>query len=151
MCVLFVFFNQKTAYEMRISDWSSDVCSSDLTRLGLLPLDGEAAAASPEACRLRRLPAVGDARRGDRRAARLRAVLQARLLPREPLGGAVPVARRHVVPRRAARGAGGHRPLRAQPRRDRKSVVSGKSVDGRVSLGGRRIIKKKNTNNTHTT
>src|SRR3546814_3907345 len=36
MYVLFVFyffffFKQKTAYEMRISDWSSDVCSSDLT------------------------------------------------------------------------------------------------------------------------
>src|SRR3546814_5766806 len=31
MCMLFcVFFKQKTAYEMRISDWSSDVCSSDL-------------------------------------------------------------------------------------------------------------------------
>src|SRR3546814_10390143 len=30
-CVVFVFFfKQKTAYEMRISDWSSDVCSSDL-------------------------------------------------------------------------------------------------------------------------
>src|SRR3546814_554789 len=29
-CVCF-FFKQKTAYEMRISDWSSDVCSSDLT------------------------------------------------------------------------------------------------------------------------
>src|SRR3546814_20059910 len=29
MC-LFFFFKQKTAYEMRISDWSSDVCSSDL-------------------------------------------------------------------------------------------------------------------------
>src|SRR3546814_6227982 len=29
MCVF--FFKQKTAYEMRISDWSSDVCSSDLT------------------------------------------------------------------------------------------------------------------------
>src|SRR3546814_3601299 len=29
--VLFLFFKQKTAYEMRISDWSSDVCSSDLT------------------------------------------------------------------------------------------------------------------------
>src|SRR3546814_7795289 len=28
----FVFFKQKTAYEMRISDWSSDVCSSDLGR-----------------------------------------------------------------------------------------------------------------------
>src|SRR3546814_10417343 len=30
----FFFFKQKTAYEMRISDWSSDVCSSDLCRLG---------------------------------------------------------------------------------------------------------------------
>src|SRR3546814_11004328 len=29
-CVVFFFFKQKTAYEMRISDWSSDVCSSDL-------------------------------------------------------------------------------------------------------------------------
>src|SRR3546814_3610465 len=28
----FIFFKQKTAYEMRISDWSSDVCSSDLDR-----------------------------------------------------------------------------------------------------------------------
>src|SRR3546814_12116229 len=28
----FFFFKQKTAYEMRISDWSSDVCSSDLVR-----------------------------------------------------------------------------------------------------------------------
>src|SRR3546814_8019239 len=28
--VCFLFFKQKTAYEMRISDWSSDVCSSDL-------------------------------------------------------------------------------------------------------------------------
>src|SRR3546814_2753509 len=33
-CVLFFLFKQKTAYEMRISDWSSDVCSSDL-----LPFD----------------------------------------------------------------------------------------------------------------
>src|SRR3546814_6009340 len=30
--VVFFFFKQKTAYEMRISDWSSDVCSSDLHR-----------------------------------------------------------------------------------------------------------------------
>src|SRR3546814_1054619 len=29
-CGCFFFFKQKTAYEMRISDWSSDVCSSDL-------------------------------------------------------------------------------------------------------------------------
>src|SRR3546814_17885434 len=40
MCVcVFFFFKQKTAYEMRISDWSSDVCSSDL-------LDPTAAAAA---------------------------------------------------------------------------------------------------------
>src|SRR3546814_8869996 len=35
-CVIGVFlflFKQKTAYEMRSSDWSSDVCSSDLTRI----------------------------------------------------------------------------------------------------------------------
>src|SRR3546814_7174554 len=30
MLLSFFFFKQKTAYEMRISDWSSDVCSSDL-------------------------------------------------------------------------------------------------------------------------
>src|SRR3546814_1830569 len=30
VCGVFFFFKQKTAYEMRISDWSSDVCSSDL-------------------------------------------------------------------------------------------------------------------------
>src|SRR3546814_16173204 len=32
--MLVFFFKQKTAYEMRISDWSSDVCSSDLTGAG---------------------------------------------------------------------------------------------------------------------
>src|SRR3546814_9059164 len=31
----FFFFKQKTAYEMRISDWSSDVCSSDLLATSL--------------------------------------------------------------------------------------------------------------------
>src|SRR3546814_1743526 len=35
-CVVFCF-KQKTAYEMRISDWSSDVCSSDLARLVIEP------------------------------------------------------------------------------------------------------------------
>src|SRR3546814_7853324 len=33
----FFFFKQKTAYEMRISDWSSDVCSSDLIHLNYIP------------------------------------------------------------------------------------------------------------------
>src|SRR3546814_19943858 len=34
MMVVFFFFKQMTAYEMRISDWSSDVCSSDLHEQG---------------------------------------------------------------------------------------------------------------------
>src|SRR3546814_4990831 len=34
-CRLVFFFKQKTAYEMRISDWISDVCSSDLGILGM--------------------------------------------------------------------------------------------------------------------
>src|SRR3546814_805763 len=33
--IILFFFKQKTAYEMRISDWSSDVCSSDLARFGI--------------------------------------------------------------------------------------------------------------------
>src|SRR3546814_7139995 len=37
MLFLFLFFKQKTAYEMRISDWSSDVCSSDLSTAPVWP------------------------------------------------------------------------------------------------------------------
>src|SRR3546814_14965400 len=44
ICNVF-FFKQKTAYEMRISDWSSDVCSSDLRRD-----DGRRAARARQAC-----------------------------------------------------------------------------------------------------
>src|SRR3546814_3387980 len=43
----FFFFKQKTAYDMRISDWSSDVCSSDL---------GEADLARQGEARIERLP-----------------------------------------------------------------------------------------------
>src|SRR3546814_6271332 len=46
---LFFFFKQKTAYELRISDWSSDVCSSDLKR-GV----GGAAGRPPAGCQARR-------------------------------------------------------------------------------------------------
>src|SRR3546814_6342156 len=42
---MFFFFKQKTAYEVRISDWSSDVCSSDLSAPGFgdlsAPFQGE--------------------------------------------------------------------------------------------------------------
>src|SRR3546814_8267301 len=37
MVSVFFFFKQKTAYEMRISDWSSDVCSSDLSHATIAP------------------------------------------------------------------------------------------------------------------
>src|SRR3546814_2676412 len=40
-CTFFFFFKQKTAYEMRISDWSSDVCSSDLDVLRAPDLQGD--------------------------------------------------------------------------------------------------------------
>src|SRR3546814_4865191 len=42
ICQLYVcfFFKQKTAYEMRISDWSSDVCSSDLGLWALAVMGG---------------------------------------------------------------------------------------------------------------
>src|SRR3546814_118007 len=38
---MFFFFKQKTAYEMRISDWSSDVCSSDLGLAGRIIVRGD--------------------------------------------------------------------------------------------------------------
>src|SRR3546814_6639888 len=51
-CVYFFFFKQKTAYEMRISDWSSDVCSSDLRGGGTDP--AAARKPAPGAARRRR-------------------------------------------------------------------------------------------------
>src|SRR3546814_9274272 len=53
---LLFFFKQKTAYEMRISDWSSDVCSSDLGAFSLNLLYDRAIAAG----RLRGLVHQGD-------------------------------------------------------------------------------------------
>src|SRR3546814_2021176 len=40
--LFFFFFKQKTAYEMRISDWSSDVCSSDLAQRAMRVIRGRA-------------------------------------------------------------------------------------------------------------
>src|SRR3546814_1119073 len=72
-CFVFVFFfKQKTAYEMRISDWSSDVCSSDLRsdhdarragskRLGDVARGAEASVGDDRHAELRRrLDAVED-------------------------------------------------------------------------------------------
>src|SRR3546814_8938009 len=75
MFVFFFFFKQKTAYDMRISDWSSDVCSSDLVGLvvkgvahKVLPVDtltgkagsdSERAVLACEQLRRRTIDAVG--------------------------------------------------------------------------------------------
>src|SRR3546814_7316235 len=72
--ILFFFFKQKTAYEMRISDWSSDVCSSDLEEDAFLGEDMPGAERRPQrheradpedetACR--------DGKRAERRGARM--------------------------------------------------------------------------------
>src|SRR3546814_10578941 len=57
---LFFFFKQKTAYEMRISDWSSDVCSSDLSA-GLLYADRDIAGNTISASKYVYLGAYGAA------------------------------------------------------------------------------------------
>src|SRR3546814_4285993 len=75
---IFFFLKQKTAYEMRISDWSSDVCSSDL--------DGSARDDLPH-----RLP------RGDR-AAGLRGIAGTRLL-QSAAAADPPYRARHHRPR----------------------------------------------------
>src|SRR3546814_16762998 len=60
---IFFFFKQKTAYEMRISDWSSDVCSSDLPIFAVniaLARDGEVIAG------VTHVPALGETFRAER-------------------------------------------------------------------------------------
>src|SRR3546814_11232536 len=108
VCVL--FFKQKTAYDMRISDWSSDVCSSDLAP--------DARAGTRRRLRRHRRPDAGRA-----------AVHQ---FPPQPR------TRHREQPRQRER-----RVLCRIDRPDRKSVVSGTSVSGRVVLAARRIINKK--------
>src|SRR3546814_13260711 len=128
LTLVFVFVKQNTAYERRSSDWSSDVCSSDL----------------------------GARDRRPRRAGLLQLLPQRRC--REQRGR--PAARGDAPPRLAGHGrrrhhqAAGGRRARGRPRGllgqgdggtpgDRKSVVSGKSVYGRVDLGGPPLLKKK--------
>src|SRR3546814_13275061 len=118
---MFFCFKQKTAYEMRISDWSSDVCSSDLRNDGhrnqtlsflpIRPCRYRCRAGPPHRVR----PEVGGGRKH-----------HLRPFPRGLIAGG-----------RADRGE-------AQPGKpDRKSGEEGKRVSGRVELGGRRILEKK--------
>src|SRR3546814_14171502 len=124
MCEVFSLFKQKTAYEVRSSDWSSDVCSSDLPQAGggsLIPLPQ-----SPQPLRPpKHLPArnlLGEVH-----------PLQPRPFPRlaQPrldIELALRVMRDHPI-----------------GRPDRKSVVQGKSVSVSDELGGRRTPNKKPT------
>src|SRR3546814_20213345 len=100
---------------MRISDWSSDVCSSDLAR-------------------------------GGGRACRTHDFVTHRIDRTHVINDTVGEVDRQLL---AAR----QHILYAFVRRDRKSVVEGKSVSVRVDLGGRRIIKKNilSGSNIHTT
>src|SRR3546814_6861453 len=58
MLVCFFFFKQKTAYEMRISDWSSDVCSSDLLTTKIFEADVRTAEAEVELSEAPMYPAI---------------------------------------------------------------------------------------------
>src|SRR3546814_7198734 len=62
MLICVFFFTQKTAYEMRISDWSSDVCSSDLALIDTRPanrgLAGACARAQKRRCSMSRDQAI---------------------------------------------------------------------------------------------
>src|SRR3546814_13913156 len=127
---LFFFFKQKTAYEMRISDWSSDVCSSELTDLGrdvppeqmaaLFKQITAAAKASGEAPFEQKSIAQGAAT----------SVWAAAVAEADAIGG------RYCEDCQVGE-------------IDRKSVVEGKRVAVRLGLGGGRIIKKKKTIKQH--
>src|SRR3546814_18743566 len=101
---------------MRISDWSSDVCSSDL--FGDQPVD-EIEIGIVDAIRRHDVDRV--AQRPQQHAA-----IEEEAQQRRPKRGEIVAMR-----------------LREFERGDRKSVVSGKSVSVRVVLGGRRILKQK--------
>src|SRR3546814_13998930 len=126
MIGVFFFFKQKTAYEMRISDWSSDVCSSDLpdaAQPGSARVTDPARARGPRPDGAgavewidRRAPHGDPGRRGEAHPTDLRQARPAARRLRPPPGAccsAVPALR-------PSRFAGG-------PRGNPKSVVEGQS------------------------
>src|SRR3546814_13726626 len=140
--MLFVFFfQQKTAYEMRISDWSSDVCSSDLSQVMPNPLQRQGAFAA-------------DVQPGDpllqepQRTAGVKVVVGVGInsMPQAHQPAALGVAGGQLG--RHAEGFKHGEIERRTPRKlrlqaARKSVGKGKSVSVSVGIGGRRNMKKK--------
>src|SRR3546814_18382815 len=118
---LFFLFKQKTAYEMRISDWSSDVCSSDLR----IAASRRASCATTSASR---------AEKGQSSAcARISPTAPPRVIRRNTQ---LPSRRRSTIPASTN--------LRTwRDTRDRKTAVKGKRVSDRDEIGGRSCIKKK--------
>src|SRR3546814_12810161 len=126
---MYVFFKQKTAYDLRISDWSSDVCSSDLREqpLALRRLQGiEREEEQPE-----QQPKIRIERPADRDARTVHSSAHRKgQTANDPMRVGCDVLPVDLV------AASGQR-----TRHDRKSVVSGKSVSVRVDHGGRRGMK----------
>src|SRR3546814_20687852 len=130
ICVFFFFFfKQKTAYEMRISDWSSDVCSSDLplpARIWLLRLF--VISLGMGLCLFFFVPAL------------TRYVGMSGVIPGAFVLGLLPPAlKSEWIPLACLAYLLGQLSIDMV---DRKSVVWGTSVAERVYLGGRRIIIK---------
>src|SRR3546814_18492521 len=113
---------------MRISDWSSDVCSSDL-------------APRESAAKPRKESPTGRCYTSNTKAG-------ARMEARPP-SAAASVARRQLGGRVLRSGRLGRRRFVGRSLGDRKSVVWGQSVSVRVGLGGRRIINTKKTKPQH--
>src|SRR3546814_17263691 len=134
-CMYIFFFKQKTAYDMRISDWSSDVFSSDL--------DGEIDIMTREG-----VAAVDEAIRDLRREG-----------PLPPLAWSDPLARAaadHVAVQSrsdaVAHYTRGRGPGERQRRRGaRQSGREGKGVSVSGAIGGSRIVKKKKQTKTSKT
>src|SRR3546814_15794450 len=121
--IVFFFVKQKTAYEMRISDWSSDVCSSDLIESEspeLARFQPRALVRQLQASLARELDLAAECRNAERIAASF-ADEPALLVP--TVHWPWTSERVHV--------------------QARKIVEEGKSVSVRVDLGGGRKLKKK--------
>src|SRR3546814_15919532 len=126
MYVFFFFFKQKTAYEMRISDWSSDVCSSDLLTTGLHPGDLVILAGRP---------AMG------KTSFALNIAEHTAMYEKKPaLVFSMEMPAEQLALRMLSSFA---RIPMGNLSRDRKRVGEGKSVSVRGDLGGRRTNKKK--------
>src|SRR3546814_16214526 len=111
---------------MRISDWSSDVCSSDLPPASRPAVAASSSGAAP-------VRAFSIEKENRKRLTFSRKKQRGAAWTRRPGDAAA---------------SGRSSPSAAMPRstnwcRDRKSVVEGQSVSGRVALGGRQILKKK--------